>query len=108
MNEDLKREIFNKYKKFLAENYSEKYIYRLIIQEGYNQEDVDEVMKGIHADKQEILKEKNKYRTIVSILLYIAGFIVIIAGLILMVSGGIKIGMALIFFAVIIWINANR
>lgn len=108
MNNQLKEEISGKYKSYLAKNYNEKYIYRLIIQEGYNQEDVDEAMKDIYADKQKILKEKNKYRSIISIILYIAGTIVISLGIISVVLGGIKIGMALIFFAVIIWIKANR
>lgn len=108
MKDELKREIFNKYNTYLAENYSEKYIYRLILQEGYNQEDVDEVMKGIHTDKQEMLKKKNKYRSVISIILYIAGVIVIFSGIMMMVLGGIKMGMILIFLAVIIWIKANR
>ncbi|WP_080779472.1 hypothetical protein [Chryseobacterium phocaeense] len=108
MNSQIKEEIYNKYKTYLAGNYNEKYIYRLIIQEGYNQQDVDEVMKDIHADQQKVLKQKNKYRSVISILLYIAGTAVLISGIVLMMLGGIKFGIALIIFAVIIWINANR
>ena len=105
---ELKKEIHYKYKRYLAENYSEKYIHRLIIQEGYNQEDVEEVMKDIHIDKQRAIKEKNKYRSVISIILYIAGTIAFFSGIILMTIGGVRFGMALIFLAVIIWINANR
>ncbi|NML70114.1 hypothetical protein HHL23_09930 [Chryseobacterium sp. RP-3-3] len=108
MNNELKQEIYNKYRSYLAENYNEKYIYRLIIQEGYHQADVDEVMKDIHADQQKTLKEKNKYRSIISIILYIVGTVVLLSGIVVMTLGGIKIGIALIFLAVIIWINANR
>lgn len=58
MNTELKEEIYQRYTHYLAGNYNEKYIYRLIIQEGYHQNDVDEVMKDIHTDKQRILKKK--------------------------------------------------
>lgn len=108
MNNQLKEEIRYKYKNYLTKNYNEKYIYQLIIQEGYNREDVDEVMKDIYADKQKALKEKNKYRSIISIILYVAGTIVLSAGVVMIVLGGFKFGIALIILAVIIWINANR
>lgn len=108
MTSELKREIYNKYRNYLAENYNEKYIYRLIIQEGYDQKDVDEVMKDIHAEKQKAIKQKNKYRSVISIVLYIVGTVVLLAGMVLITLGGIRIGIPLIILAVIIWINANR
>ncbi|AZA76824.1 hypothetical protein EG347_04480 [Chryseobacterium sp. G0186] len=108
MNNQLKEEIRYKYKNYLTKNYNEKYIYQLIIQEGYNREDVDVVMKDIYADKQKALKEKNKYRSIISIILYVAGTVVLSAGIVMIVLGGIKIGIALIILAVMIWINANK
>ncbi|MEC3877552.1 hypothetical protein [Chryseobacterium salviniae] len=108
MNTELKKEIYSKYKTYLSQNYNEKYINRLIIQEGYNQQDVDEVIKDIYSEKQKILKKKNKHSRIISILLYIVGTAVIVSGIAFIVLGGVKIGMGLIFLAVIVWINANR
>ena len=108
MNSQLKEEIYGKYKDYLSENYNEKYIYRLIIQEGYSQQDVEEVINDIRNEEQKILKNKNKYRRIISILLYIIGTVIIVSGIAFMILGGVKIGMGLIFLAVIVWINANR
>lgn len=108
MNNQLKEEIYRRYKSYLAENYNEKYIQRLIIQEGYNQQDVEEVMKDIYADQQKIIKKKNRYRSIISIILYVVGTIILFSGIMVMTLGGIKIGIALIVLAVIIWIKANR
>ena len=108
MNDELKKEIHSKYKKWVAGNYNEKYIYRLILQEGYNKQDVDEVMKEIHAEKQKVLKQKNKYRTIISIILYIVGTIIFFSGIVLMTLAGPRFGIAAIVLAVIIWIRANR
>ncbi|MGO4708717.1 hypothetical protein AB4Y90_06270 [Chryseobacterium sp. 2TAF14] len=107
MDNNYKNEIESKYKKYLSENYNEKYIYKLIIQEGYNQQDVEEVMREIYAEKQKILREKNKYRSITSIVLYITGTLLMCLGLGMIIIGG-KLGFALILLAVIIWIKANR
>ncbi|PQA92030.1 hypothetical protein B0A69_16560 [Chryseobacterium shigense] len=108
MTSELKKEIYNKYRSYLAANYNEKYIYRLIIQEGYRQEDVDEVMKDIYADQQKTLKEKNKYRSIISIILYIIGTIVLVAAIGFIIVGLINIAIPLFCLTVIIWIGANR
>lgn len=107
MSDDLKKEIYKKYNHYVAENYNEKYIYRLIIQDGYSQEDVHEVIKEINTEKQEILKKKNKYRSIISIVLYIVGTILLCLGLGLIIIGG-RLGFALIVLAVLTWIKANK
>jgi len=108
MNTELKEEIYQRYTHYLAGNYNEKYIYRLIIQEGYHQNDVDEVMKDIHTDIQRMLRKKNKYRSVISIILYVLGTVVLLAGILLTIVGGFRFGIALCVLAVIIWINANR
>jgi hypothetical protein len=64
-------------------------------------------MREIYAEKQKILREKNKYRSITSIVLYITGTLLMCLGLGMIIIGG-KLGFALILLAVIIWIKANR
>ena len=41
----LRKEIYQKYQNYVAENFNEKYIYKLIIQDGYDQQDVEDVIK---------------------------------------------------------------
>lgn len=103
----LRKEIYQKYQNYIAENFNEKYIYKLIIQDGYDQQDVEDVIKQVNAEKQQTLKKKNKYRSIKSIVLYILGTLLLCAGIALIIMGG-RLGFGLIFLAVIIWINANR
>lgn len=105
---ELKREIYNRYHNYRSNNYSEHYIPKFLIQEGYKDEDVQEVMDHIYDEKRKASIKSRKYDSAKSVVLYSVGTIVMCFSVFALMTGGLYVGICVMAFAVSIWIEANN
>lgn len=107
-DESLIDEICFKYKKYVASNHNEKYIDKLLVQEGYKREDVNAALQIIYKEKNTEFRKKKKFKKIISIFLYVLGIIIFCLAIVVVSLGIIKGGIALAIVAILIWIRANK